>query len=916
MCVAHKQKLLAGIGFALTLLGILLGSLTMPSVAHAQKTNQREQETLVEVGRLIITDSTETPAGAFQLTLTQLAPAPAGSHYELWLHSDQTDTLALGPITHTVDGKGTAKGTLERNLLAYDQASVSLEADNDDDATISDQIILTATLPKPLYALLAQLLLPGELTAEGNATSGFITAAQGQAQVAIQHTGFLRDALSEADLPLAHRHTEHIINILDGKNGFMFGDLDRNGRTENPGDGSGVRSYLDEANTRALALAELTGTDAASSDLETNAQSIIATLDDAQTFVSSSFDNALQIFASDTMTEANTHAQDLALGIDELTQKIATAYALSLQMAVYTFYGPTVIAPPIPPTPTQTATHTPSPSATASATSTPSPTQRPPTPTRPPTLSPTATRALSLPPTTTVTTTITASGTITLVPTQAAAATQRSTVARPTVAPLLPGLQLSITVGQSWRNPVDSALYIYVPGEEFVMGSTTADAASPREEPEHTVTVAEFWVQQTETTNGQYARCVAAGVCSEPKNERWHDPAYIAHPVTDIDWQQANSYAAWVGGRLPTEAEWEKACRSTDARPFPWGNEPPTATRSNYNNAVGDTMPVGSYPEGASPLGIVDLSGNVWEWINSLDAAYPYSATDGREDPEDPGKRVVRGGSFYYTQYQIRCAARTGFTPDTASQHIGLRVVIDKPTNEWRHAVDEALYVYVSGGEFEMGSPAEEAASPREAPRHTAAVADFWIQQTETTNAQYARCVTAGVCTEPDNERWHDPAYAEHPVANVDWQQANSYAAWVGGRLPTEAEWEKACRSSDARTFPWGEEPPSATLSNYNNLVGDTAPVGSYPDGASPVGALDLSGNLWEWVSTLDADYPYSATDGREDANATGKRIVRGGSFYYTQYQIRCAARTGFPADTISQHIGFRVVLAAPQSQE
>ncbi len=229
------------------------------------------------------------------------------------------------------------------------------------------------------------------------------------------------------------------------------------------------------------------------------------------------------------------------------------------------------------------------------------------------------------------------------------------------------------------RHALDGALYIYVPSGEFVMGSTVETAASPREEPAHVVSVEGFWLQQTETTNGQYARCVAAEVCTPPANDRWQDADYAEHPVTDVDWQQASVYASWVGGRLPSEAEWEKACRSSDARPFPWGDEPPTDTRSNYNNNVGDTMPVGSYPAGASPLGMVDLSGNVWEWVSSLDADYPYDATDGREDQADPGKRIVRGGSFYYTQYQIRCAARTGFTPDTVSQHTGLRVVLATP---------------------------------------------------------------------------------------------------------------------------------------------------------------------------------------------------------------------------------------------
>jgi len=630
----------------------------------------------------------------------------------------------------------------------------------------------------------------------------------------------------------------------------------------------GVRAYLALAHTNALTLATLSALNTVEQAGQENAAAIVTALENVQTLIDSSFDNALQIFASDTVTEANIHARDLTVVIDDLAQQLNTAYQLSLQMGAYTFYAP---AAALAPAPTSTPTAT-----------------RNTTPVRPLTLRPTATQTVTLTST---------------VPTTTA----------PTSSAVVAAVQVSVTVGQSWRNPADGSLYLYVTDGDFTMGSTATDAASPREEPQQVVNVAAFWLQQTETTNAQYARCVAAGVCTAPANERWDASAYANHPVTDISWQQANTYAAWVGGRLPTEAEWEKACRAGDDRAYPWGDRSPTADLSNYNNNVGDTTPVGSYPDGASRLGFVDLSGNVWEWVSTLDAAYPYSATDGREDQTDPGKRVARGGSFYYTQYQIRCAARTGFPPDTINQHIGLRVVIDQPITEWRHARDQALYRYIPGGTFGMGSPAASAASPREAPQHAVTVAGFWLQQHETTNAQYGRCVAEGACTAPTNTRWDDPKYAEHPVTHVDWQQAAAYAAWVGGRLPTEAEWERACRGDDERAFPWGAATPSAELSNFNNEVGDTTPVGSYPDGAGPFGTLDQSGNVWEWVSTRDVTYPYDAADGREDADAAGKRIVRGGSFYYTQYQIRCMARTGFPPDTASEHIGFRVALDTPQ---
>ena len=209
------------------------------------------------------------------------------------------------------------------------------------------------------------------------------------------------------------------------------------------------------------------------------------------------------------------------------------------------------------------------------------------------------------------------------------------------------------------------------------MGADAGDGVSPQEQPAHTATAEGFWMQQTEVTNAQYARCVAAGVCTPPANDSWDQADAADLPVTHVDWTQANTYAAWTGGRLPSEAEWEHACRNDDARLFPWGDEPPTAELANFNNNVAEPAPVavGSYPDGASPYGVLDLSGNVWEWTSSLELPYPYDAADGREDPDSTDKRTLRGGSFYYTQYQLRCTTRSGFTPDTANQHFGLRVV-------------------------------------------------------------------------------------------------------------------------------------------------------------------------------------------------------------------------------------------------
>ena len=128
-------------------------------------------------------------------------------------------------------------------------------------------------------------------------------------------------------------------------------------------------------------------------------------------------------------------------------------------------------------------------------------------------------------------------------------------------------------------------------------------------------------------------------------------------------------------------------------------------------------------------------------------------------------------------------------------------------------------------------------------------------------------------------------------MINVTWHQAREYAEWVGGRLPTEAEWEYACRGPGESIYPWGNRSPDDTLLNYDNNVGDTTEVGSYPEGKSWCGALDLSGNVWEWTQSLYKDYPYDPADGREDLSDDGVRVVRGGSFYNPADAVRVGHR-------------------------
>lgn len=209
---------------------------------------------------------------------------------------------------------------------------------------------------------------------------------------------------------------------------------------------------------------------------------------------------------------------------------------------------------------------------------------------------------------------------------------------------------------------------ILIPAGEFLMGS---DRDEDNARPQHRVYLPDYSLGKYPVTVAQYwAFCKATGRERPPEP---HSSWQWNHPVSNVSWQAARVYCEWVGGRLPSEAEWEKAARGTEGRAYPWGNEPPDRTRCNFGRNVGSTTDVDRYPQGASPYGCLDLAGNVWEWTHSLYAPYPYTAEDGREDPQAGRRRVLRGGSWLSKPDICRAAYR--YRPGTLNVITGFRVV-------------------------------------------------------------------------------------------------------------------------------------------------------------------------------------------------------------------------------------------------
>lgn len=251
--------------------------------------------------------------------------------------------------------------------------------------------------------------------------------------------------------------------------------------------------------------------------------------------------------------------------------------------------------------------------------------------------------------------------------------------------------------------------FIDIPARSFVMGSAEHqlhDLArryggmreSYREEsPQHEVTTARFRIAVVPVTNAIYARYIAATAARPPLQWRGQvpPPDRLEHPVVDVSWADACAFCTWLNStdatavalrtaagpelsgatfRLPREAEWEHAARGSDGRLFPWGNDFVAARANTRESGLGATTAVGQVQAGASPYGVLDMAGNVWEWTSSLDWHYPYQADDGREDVHATGRRILRGGCYANPQGFARCACRFRLPPGVCNEFTGFRL--------------------------------------------------------------------------------------------------------------------------------------------------------------------------------------------------------------------------------------------------
>lgn len=231
--------------------------------------------------------------------------------------------------------------------------------------------------------------------------------------------------------------------------------------------------------------------------------------------------------------------------------------------------------------------------------------------------------------------------------------------------------------------------FVHIPAHTFLMGTPVAELSnlarqyggtreSYREEsPQHAVQVAAFAIGQTPITVAAFAPFVTNG--GTPPHQWDQQSTQPQHPVVNITWPMANAYTAWLSTvlglpmRLPFESEWEAAARGQDGRQFPWGD----TWRADAAAVKESGLPlpaVGNFPHAASPWGCLDMAGGVWEWTATLDALYPYDAHDGRNDPHQAGRRIIRGGCYVNPHGYARTACRFRMQPDMTNPFLGFRI--------------------------------------------------------------------------------------------------------------------------------------------------------------------------------------------------------------------------------------------------
>jgi formylglycine-generating enzyme required for sulfatase activity/predicted Ser/Thr protein kinase len=527
---------------------------------------------------------------------------------------------------------------------------------------------------------------------------------------------------------------------------------------------------------------------------------------------------------------------------------------------------------------------------------------------------------------------------------------------------------------QSFTNSIGMELRLIQPGN-FLMGSPSVGTGSGRDETPHEVTISSpFYLGVYEVTQEQYEKVM------ESNPSGFKGPG---HPVDTVRWEDAQEFirrmnamsaeqAAGRKYRLPTEAEWEYACRAGTKTAYSFGDDSSELSRYGWSegNSAGKSQPVGE--KRPNPWGLYDMHGNVWEWCEDWYGVYP---TDAMLDPtgSDTGsERVLRSGSWLYPAAHCQSARRYSCKPSGRTDYgdHGFRVALspagipaqpaavlavsdsseNKPASNSGNApiekpmpspavpnpaptdssasptVKQSLplsltnsigmeFRLIPSGTFLMGSPAAEADRWTDETQHEVTISrPYYLGVYEVTQQQYSELMSAA------------PSFfygQSYPVESVSWEDAQEFirrlnaapeeqAAGRKYRLPTEAEWEYACRAGSRSAYCFGDD--SKELQKYgwfvDNSSGRTQPPGEKK--ANAWGLFDMHGNVWEWCEDWYGTYSTDAMTDPTGPSTGSRRVCRGGSWDRPSDICRSAIRgRNIPTERLANFIGFRVYLTS-----
>ncbi|MCP4697235.1 MAG: formylglycine-generating enzyme family protein [Gammaproteobacteria bacterium] len=468
-----------------------------------------------------------------------------------------------------------------------------------------------------------------------------------------------------------------------------------------------------------------------------------------------------------------------------------------------------------------------------------------------------------------------------------------------------------------------------LPGGVFSMGDEAFG-------PVHQVTLNRFSIGRYPVTFEKYDLFCEATEREKPDDHRGRGKM----PVIYVSWNDAAAYCEWLSEqtgqkyRLLTEAEWEYACRAGSDAAYCFGDDKNRLAEYAWHGE--DFQKGGAHPAGEkepNAFGLHDMHGNVWEWMQDWYEEYPEDAQTDPKGPDTGSDRVIRGGSWGATARSCHSAMRNWYDPDVRNNYLGFRLARAYPQPSCPFTPPEMLRI--PPGRFRMGD-IQRTGFGNERPVHEVTLGGFEIGKYPVTVREFKVFIEErDYRTEAEtgngawvsggwgkDANWRNPYLAQddsHPVVCISWNDAAAYCDWLckrtgeNYRLPTEAEWEYACRAGSETAYCFGDD--EKEIGDYawhlENSAGNTHPVGEKKPNAW--GLYDVHGNVLEWVYDWYGPYPEEAQTDPKGPETGPARVIRGGSWFNSPRGVRSADRSGDdPGDRLDD-VGFRPVRAYPQ---